>query len=72
MVVEYAPFGNLRNFLRERRPKADGYEQPIGDTNIEPLKYRDLVSFTYQIARGMDYLSSKQVRVKPAVHYTHT
>ncbi|KAK3750965.1 hypothetical protein QZH41_000721 [Actinostola sp. cb2023] len=57
VVVEYASQGNLRQYLRDRRPVRD-YE----DTLMPPenLTLLDLMSFFYQIARGMDYLASKK------------
>ncbi|XP_061194656.1 fibroblast growth factor receptor 4-like isoform X3 [Saccostrea echinata] len=62
VIVEYAPNGNLRDFLRSRRPPNSGYEKPVGEDNTakETLSEKDLISFSYQIARGMDYLSSRQ------------
>jgi serine/threonine protein kinase len=73
VVVEYAPFGNMRDFLRERRPSGSGYEVPITldqnqkmhDINDEKrcLTYKDLVNYAYQVARGMEYLASKQVSI---------
>lgn len=60
VIVEYAAHGNLRDFLRTHRPSF-GYEQPItADSKQSPLTHRDLVSFAYQVARGMEYLSSKK------------
>ncbi|XP_056006443.1 fibroblast growth factor receptor 4-like isoform X5 [Ostrea edulis] len=62
VIVEFAPNGNLRDFLRSRRPPNSGYEKPVGEDNTskETLSEKDLISFSYQIARGMDYLSSRQ------------
>lgn len=62
VVVEYAPFGNLKDFLREHRP-ASGYEIAFGAEHKEKqgLTQKDLVSFAYQVARGMEYLSSRRV-----------
>ncbi|XP_055354538.1 fibroblast growth factor receptor 2-like isoform X2 [Paramacrobiotus metropolitanus] len=57
VLVEYAPFGNLREFLRQRR-KNDGYEQPIG---MPQITQRDLGRFAVEIACGMEYLSSKRI-----------
>ncbi|XP_066158204.1 fibroblast growth factor receptor homolog 1-like isoform X1 [Euwallacea fornicatus] len=61
VVVEYAPNGNLRDFLREHRPSS-GYEIAVGTEHKEKktLTQKDLVSFAYQVARGMDYLSSRR------------
>lgn len=51
VVVEYAPNGNLRQFLKDRRPTRE---------YSTTLTLKDLVSFAYQILRGMEYLSSKK------------
>jgi hypothetical protein len=64
VIVEYAPHGNLRDFLRQQRP-ASGYERAIG-TQQKTLTHKDLVSFAYQVARGMEYLASR--RVSPMLH----
>jgi serine/threonine protein kinase len=62
VVVEYAPHGNLRDFLRQHRPSS-GYEPAIGTDLKEKktLTQKDLVSFAYQVARGMEYLASRRV-----------
>ncbi|KDR22672.1 Basic fibroblast growth factor receptor 1, partial [Zootermopsis nevadensis] len=61
VVVEYAPHGNLRDFLRQHRPSS-GYEPAIGTDLKEKktLTQKDLVSFAYQVARGMEYLASRR------------
>eukprot|EP00794_Sanderia_malayensis_P005298 gene5298-5967_t len=57
VVVEYAPYGNLRQFLRSKR-------HPSSDTSDESMEglltLSDLVSFSLQIAKGMDFLASHQ------------
>lgn len=61
VVVEYAPHGNLRDFLRQHRPSS-GFDVSIGDKKEKKtLTQKDLVSFAYQVARGMEYLASRRV-----------
>jgi serine/threonine protein kinase len=109
VIVEFAPYGNLRDFLRQHRPSS-GYERAIGQLGctilffLSPLSFKkkdvrlmifygsrlvgklgntsyehpiefnnggrmsqdtlthkDLISYAYQVARGMDYLESKKV-----------
>jgi serine/threonine protein kinase len=57
--VEYAPFGNLREYLRERRPQRDGTTPASHAEKV--LSLRDFISFSYQVARGMEYLASMKV-----------
>ncbi|CAG9816876.1 unnamed protein product [Phaedon cochleariae] len=60
VVVEYAPHGNLRDFLRQHRPSS-GYELAVGEKKEKKtLTQKDLVSFAYQVARGMEYLASRR------------
>ncbi|GFR07904.1 fibroblast growth factor receptor 3 [Trichonephila clavata] len=57
VIVEYAANGNLRDYLRARRP-VPGYE--ISNTDRDLITEKNLLSFAYQIAKGMEYLSSKK------------
>ena len=57
VIVEFAEHGNLRDFLRKHRP-ASGYERPNQESC--QLSEKQLVSFSRQIAKGMEYLGSKK------------
>lgn len=61
VVVEFAPHGNLRDFLRQHRPSS-GYEPAIGmeEKERKSLTQKDLACFAYQVARGMEYLASRR------------
>ncbi|KAK1791061.1 hypothetical protein P4O66_002103 [Electrophorus voltai] len=60
VIVEYASKGNLREYLRARRPPGMEYSFDIARVADEPLTFKDLVSCTYQVARGMEYLASQK------------
>ncbi|CAH2277346.1 fibroblast growth factor receptor 4 [Pelobates cultripes] len=60
VVVEYASKGNLREFLRARRPPTPEDAFDVTKVPEELLSFKDLVSCAYQIARGMEYLESKK------------
>jgi len=62
VIVEYAPYGNLREFLREHRAVCDDVEQLQTS-----LSYKDLLSFAFQVARGLEYMSSQMVNAKQSV-----
>uniref|UniRef100_A0A8C8IDX1 Fibroblast growth factor receptor n=1 Tax=Oncorhynchus tshawytscha TaxID=74940 RepID=A0A8C8IDX1_ONCTS len=60
VIVEYASKGNLREYLRARRPPGMEYSYDINRCSDEQLAFKDLVSCTYQVARGMEYLASQK------------
>ncbi|KAK6481904.1 fibroblast growth factor receptor 2 isoform X2 [Huso huso] len=60
VIVEYASKGNLREYLRARRPPGMEYSYDITRASDEQLSFKDLVSCTYQVARGMEYLASQK------------
>nr|ABG00201.1 FGFR1 [Paracentrotus lividus] len=59
VIVEFAHHGNLRDFLRSRRPPEE-YEKSILLTSSQTLTNKDLMSMAYQVSRGMAFLASKK------------
>ena len=65
VIIEYVRYGDLRNYLRNRRGQNDNNYNGV---NIEPetsLSSLQLLLMSWQIADGMSYLSSKKVRRLP-------
>ncbi|XP_067858362.1 fibroblast growth factor receptor 2-like isoform X4 [Heptranchias perlo] len=60
VIVEFTAKGNLREYLRARRPPGMEYTFDINRVPDEQLTFKDLVSCTYQVARGMEYLASQK------------
>uniref|UniRef100_A0A6Q2YYA5 Fibroblast growth factor receptor n=1 Tax=Esox lucius TaxID=8010 RepID=A0A6Q2YYA5_ESOLU len=60
VVVEYASQGNLREYLRCRRPVGLEYWSGPSQAPLDSLEVRELVSAAYQVARGMAYLASQK------------
>lgn len=58
VIMEFVPFGKLQTYLRESR-----VERSYGNLHgsSKHLTSRDLTSFAYQVAKGMEYLSSKGI-----------
>lgn len=77
LIVEYAKYGNLRDYLRRKRPPGhvlsgsfeqddndDSYKYDDSDDLIRSLTTIDLILFCLQISSGMEYLHSKKVLEK--------
>lgn len=56
VIVEYAPHGNLKDFLKKNRAMAE-----YNSLNTQHLlSQKELTSFAFQVARGMEYLASRR------------
>ncbi|KAH8307092.1 hypothetical protein KR044_004697 [Drosophila immigrans] len=67
VIVEYAPHGNLKDFLKQNRPgtlqrrsDSDGYLDDRSMVRQPQLGEKELIMFAFQIARGMEYLASRR------------
>lgn len=63
MAIEYAPHGNLLDFLRKSRVLETDPAFAIANSTASTLSSQQLLHFAADVARGMDYLSQKQVSV---------
>ncbi|XP_057680173.1 vascular endothelial growth factor receptor 1 [Corythoichthys intestinalis] len=72
VIVEYCRYGNLSSFLKSKREVfgvetrtskerlCDGQTTTHDDDSSAPLFLEDLISFSFQVARGMDFLASRK------------
>uniref|UniRef100_A0A914VUW2 Protein kinase domain-containing protein n=1 Tax=Plectus sambesii TaxID=2011161 RepID=A0A914VUW2_9BILA len=63
LIIEYCCNGDLLKYVRNRRLETEDEEfmrtyYPIAD-NDKALRFKDLLSFAWQISDGMDFLNSK-------------
>lgn len=73
--MEYAKYGSLRGFLRESRKAGPGYvgsrdsrnSSYLDNPEERALTMGDLISFAWQISRGMQYLAEMKVCAVPAL-----
>ena len=59
IILEYCPYGNLKDFLRSRRDIYNPEWKEI-DHHTQ-LSVTDLVKFAFQISKGMEFLISRKV-----------
>nr|8PQJ_A Chain A, Platelet-derived growth factor receptor alpha [Homo sapiens] len=69
IITEYCFYGDLVNYLHKNRDSFLSHKKKsmldsevknlLSDDNSEGLTLLDLLSFTYQVARGMEFLASK-------------
>ena len=69
VIVEFAPHGNLRDFLKKHRPISLSDASQVS-RGVKPLTEKNLISYAYQVSRGMEYLSANKVRT-PTSAYTY-
>ncbi|KAM6986254.1 angiopoietin-1 receptor [Aplochiton taeniatus] len=60
LAIEYAPHGNLLDFLRKSRVLETDPAFAIANGTASTLSSQQLLHFAADVARGMDYLSQKQ------------
>lgn len=61
VIIEYVPYGDLLGYLRKSRHLEDNY---YNNPDVKPqtsLTSQQLMKFSWQVADGMHYLSSKNV-----------
>lgn len=59
LILEYVPFGTLQNYLRNQRDRDSCQEK--SNNLLDNLTAKDLTLFAYQIAKGMEHISSEGV-----------
>lgn len=60
VIMEFVSLGKLQQFLRDSRA-----ERHYGNTHgSQFLTSQDLTKFAFQVARGMEFLSSQGVSIK--------
>lgn len=61
VLVEYAQYGNLRDFLRKNRP-LDTSKRSASEKKVNGIfSQNDLTFFAFQVCTGMEYLAFRRV-----------
>ncbi|VDD83101.1 unnamed protein product [Mesocestoides corti] len=69
ILIEFAPYGNLRDFLVKRRP---GAVRDVEELPLPHLRASHLIDFGQQVANGMDYISRQHRRTRiDAFQFVH-
>lgn len=66
IAIEYAPYGNLLDFLRKSRVLETDPAFAKEHGTASTLTSQQLLQFASDVAKGMQYLSEKQVHPQPA------
>lgn len=59
LIIEYCHFGSLKNYLRLSRNVTD--TETNYQNEVEPVTERDVLSFVWQISKGMAYLADMKL-----------
>ncbi len=60
-MLEFAPNGNLKGYLDKVRSSGIEKRRQQASKSLNPT---DILTFAYQIANGMDYIASHNVRCR--------
>lgn len=64
VIIEYCPYGNMLQFLRNKRGIYDSTWLPPSDNPDKQFTMTDVVSAAFQVARGMEFLASRKVSTR--------
>ena len=80
LIMEFAEHGSLRSYLHLCRggpgvklsgsSKGDYQHRVVEQSQDHHLTTKDLLCFSWQVGRGMEYLSKKKVKTSPPVFST--
>uniref|UniRef100_A0A7N8XBW3 receptor protein-tyrosine kinase n=1 Tax=Mastacembelus armatus TaxID=205130 RepID=A0A7N8XBW3_9TELE len=64
VIVEYCKHGNLSSYLKSKRGEYSPYKKWVSaeedSTDDDHLTMEDLISYSFQVAKGMEFLSSRK------------